>query len=848
MLTLLFTDIENSSAMWDSHRSDMAVALVQHNELLRSVIANHGGFVVKDKGDGFFAGFLTPAAAIGAVVEAQRQINAAAWPESISMKVRMGLHTGTVEAHEGDYHGPTVNQVARIEGVAHGGQVLLSATTVGLIGGDYPEGVGVRELGKHSLKGISAPVEILQLVAPDLPDDFPHLVTGQSSGIPLPDFATSFVGRDNDRQALTDAFTSNGTRLVTLLGPGGIGKTRLAVETARQVAPALDSAAFFADLTSVQQAGDVPGVLAAALGVHAEGAVSPVQLVAERVTDPTLLVVDNFEHVSEANSAIGELMSAVASMRILATSRTPLQVRGEHIYRVDPLSLADGNGHAPPAVQLFYDRAAGYGVEIPTSGPGAEAARSIVERVDGLPLGIELVAARTRVLSVTELDERLRESMKVIGRGGDELPERQRTLQSTIDWSLSNVSEAQQKLYRRLATLPAGATLKLLEEVTDFGLDEDILDALQGLVDNSLVRSEPGLPGGTRFRQLAPMRERGLQLLREAGEVDEVMGRLVDYYVDGAPALGRRFEFDSHAEHDLKADHQNLLAAMRWSLDHDRAADLAEAFNHFWIYFFNADTGFTAIDWLRAADPQVDSPYMDWLAGLFAFQTGDMEVVADRMTTAMEGFRHLGDERSLNRAKWFAGAALPDLEQGKKLLVEARDYFTDERDGISRFLPLLFLSINCVQRGELDEVVGLRTTLLDWAIKADYRVLISWAHWNLALGHIAMGEFETAEKHARETVRMMTEDKYLEGTASAIDLIGIIRAQDGELEDPLRIFGAAEVGFEKVATNRWFESEMFVDRIIEQARESLGEARVESLMTEGRALHVDEAVALANQI
>jgi predicted ATPase/class 3 adenylate cyclase len=581
VLTLLFTDIENSSSMWDSHRSDMAVALVRHNEILRTTIGSHQGFVVKDKGDGFFAAFFTPAAAVACALDVQRQIATEPWPETIDLKVRMGVHTGTVEAHEGDYHGPTVNQVARIEGLAYGGQVLLSEATVTLLGGDYSEGAAVVDMGKHTLKGISRAVQLFQLTAPDLPAEFPPLVTAGRSGVPLPEFATSFVGREDDRTALGEVFTANGARLVTLLGPGGIGKTRLAVETAREVSQALGSEAFFADLTSIQQAPDVPGVLAAALGVHAEGAASPVQLVAERVTDPTLLVVDNFEHVQDAKAVIGELISAVGSMRMLATSRSPLEVQGERIYRVEPLSLANGDGRPPPAVQLFYDRAAGYGVALPLSGTQANAVRSIVERVDGLPLGIELVAARTRVLSVTEIDERLRESMNVIGRGGAELPERQRTLQSTIDWSLGNVTESQRMLFRRLAALPAGGSLRVLEEVVDFDLEEDLLDALQGLIDNSLVWTERGLPGGTRYRQLMPMRDYGLDQLRSGGQEDVVMGRLVDYYVGHSEEFGRRFEFGSDTEQELKTDHQNLLAEMRWSLAHGRASELAEAFNRF---------------------------------------------------------------------------------------------------------------------------------------------------------------------------------------------------------------------------------------------------------------------------
>ncbi len=842
VLTLLFTDIEGSSRLWDDHRSDMAGALLRHNEILRSVIAEHNGFVVKDKGDGFFAAFLTPAAAVACALEVQRRLQGEAWPESIDLKVRMGIHTGAVEAHDDDYHGPTVNQVARIEGLAHGGQVLLSETTVALLGGEIPDGARLEDLGSHTLKGIAQPARIHQLAHPDLPDDFPPLMSARPAGVPLPDFPTTFVGREDERRALAGYLTGNGTRLVTLLGPGGIGKTRLAVETAREVAPQLNAAGYFADLTSVQQAADVAGAIAAALGVHVEGAASPVELVAQRISDPSLLVLDNFEHVQEAQGIVGELMQAVDVLRIMATSRTPLHVRGEKIYRVDPLSLANGDGRTPAAVQLFYDRVADYGIELATSGPEADAVRSIVERLDGMPLAIELVAARTRVLSVTELDARLQQSMKVIGTGGAELPERQRTLRSTIDWSLGHVSESQRRLFRRLAALPSGGSLEVLESIAGSDLDEDVLDALQGLIDNSLVRAVTGQPGGTRYRQLVPIREYGVHLLREAGEEDMVMGRLVAYYVDSAEALGQRFEFSEDAKEELRTDHPNLLAAMRWSLDHDRAADLAEAFNHFWVYWFNADVGVTALRWLHAADTKVDTPYMDWLVGLFAFQQGDMGTVAERMTRAIEGFTELGDDRCLNRAKWFAGATLPDPVEGRRLLMEGKDYFSTDKDGISRFLPLLFLSINSVQQGEFAEVVELRQALLAFAERANYRVLIAWGRWNLALAYIAVDDFESAEPHARTALTMMVEDGYLEGTASAVDVIGIIEAQRGNFELALKAFGSAEIAFNKLQAHRWFESEMFMERVIAAAEEKLGPEPTRLLLEEGRATDLDEIV------
>ena len=845
-VTLLFTDIEDSSRLWDMNQTEMAAALGQHNDIVRQAIDWSGGIVVKDKGDGFFAVFTAPHAALGCVVAAQQGLVAAVWPESIgAIKVRMALHTGSVEAQDGDYHGPAVNKVARIEGLARGGQVLLSESARALTQDQLPDGVELIDLGPHALRGIAQQAQVYQMVAPGLPVEFPPLVTAGAAGVPLPDFLSSFVGRETEQEAIAELF-NNDRRLVTLLGPGGIGKTRLAVETARGLDAVMTGGAFFADLTAIEKPGDVAGALAEAVGVHSEGAVSPMAFVSSRISEPTLLVVDNFEHVQSANTTVSELLGAAPDIRLLATSRTPLQVRGETIVRVEPLSAVNGDGQTPPALQLLYERAASFGVEIPREGKEAEAARSIAQRIDGIPLAIELVAARTRIIGVVELDAMLRESLDAMGSGGSELPERQRTIRSTIDWSLQNVSEAQRVLFRRMAALPAGATIKSLSAIAAPDQDGDLLDNLTGLVDNSLVQVVPGLAGGTRYRQLVPLREYGAELLGAAGEYDMVMGRLVDFYVDSAVELKGRFEFGEDAEKELRVDHANLLAAMRWSLDHHRAGDLTKAFNDFWVYWFNADVGVTAVEWLRAADAVIDTPYMDWFVGFFAFQSGDFDVLAERMHRAIEGFALLGDHESLARAKMFAGGISEDIEEGRRLVQAALDYFTAEDFGVSRFLPLLFLSINSVQHGEVAEAITLRRELLTWAERADYGVLIAWGHWNLALALLGTGATEEAEFHARESLAFFVAHRYQEGIASAADVIGAIEAGGGNHATAIEVFGAANAITRQLQTSRWFEAAVLVDAAMKEASETLGPEAVKELLARGENLSLDALINLVS--
>lgn len=847
-VTLLFTDIEGSSTLWDAHRSEMARALDRHNDIVRTAIEARSGVIVKDKGDGFFAVFVSASAAIEAVVDAQENLVGESWPEPIGgIRVRMGLHTGALDATEGDYHGPHVNKVARIEGLAHGGQVLLSEATYSVVRDELPDGVELIDLGTHELKGLARPERIFQLVAPGLPNEFPPLVGPAARGGHLPDYLTTFVGRENERRDVASMLTANGQRLVTLLGPGGIGKTRLAVETARYVADAMPGGAFFADLTSVERPDDVPSVLARAVGVHAEGAASPIALAAAEIAEPTLLVVDNFEHVQPASGALRELVGAAEELRVLATSRTPLRIQGESIYRIEPLGVGSDNGSPSPALELFYNRAAGYGVDIPRSGTPAEAARSIVRRIDGLPLAIELVAARTRVLGVEQLDAMLAESLDVIGAGGAERPERHRTVRATIEWSLRNVTERQRTLFRRLSGPPSGARFELLRDLAP-EQPATLLDDLTALVDHSLVRVVPDLPGGTRYRQLVPLREYGVELLEASGETNLVMSRLVDHYVHRSADLKRSFEFGEEAERELRVDHANLLAAMWWSLDHGRAADLVRAFNDFWVYWFNADIGVTARRWLQEADRIVDTPYMDWFAGFYAFQAGDFPAMASRMRSAITGFAEVGDTEALERARIFAGAAADDVEEGRRLLEVASAYFASQGAGISRFLPLLFLSINSVRRGDIEDAAALRSEVLMWSQRAEYPVLIAWSHWNLALALMALGRMHEAADHGRDALHYFIDDRYQEGTASAADIFGILESHRGNHAMAATIFGASNAIYTKLEVHRWFEAQAQVDQALQRAAAHLGERTVAELLEEGATLTYTELVELASDL
>ncbi len=844
-LTLMFTDIEGSSRLWDTHRSGMAEALTQHNEILRKAIAERAGLVVKDKGDGFFAVFVAADEAVRCAVEIQQQVHRAEWPADTGrLKIRMALHTGSVADESGDYHGPVVNRVARLEGTAHGDQVVVSEITRTLALDGLPADVSFRDLGVVSLRGMDRPERVYQLVAPELPDVFPPLRTESGGGVALPAYPTSFVGRESDRQSIEEMFAADHARLVTLLGPGGIGKTRLAVETARQVGESLDGGSYFVDLARISDPADVGLAIAEAVGAHPEGTASPVSMAAARLGRTTMLVLDNFEHVQTAATTVAELLDASGSVQLIATSRSPLHIRGEQVYRVEPLGSASGNGSLPPAAALFYERAAGHGVDLQRDGSEAEAVRRIVERLDGLPLAIELVAARTRLIGIAELESMLDESLDAFGSGAADLPDRQRTIRSTIGWSLQTLSDSQHDLFTRLSVFPAGATLAQLEAVTERS-KAALLDDVGALVDNSLVNVVTGLPGGTRYRQLVLMRDYGGELLAEAGQVDETMGRLLDYYQSIATDLGAQLQISEDSHRATSADHANLAEVMSWSLEHDRVDDMVEFVGDIWVYWFNGDLASKAVQWVERAVPLLDSVKLDWLVGFFALQAGDFETAHEKLASSLVAFSQTGHDEWVGRCQFFLAMMAEDTDEAERLASEAIAVFDGGIPGADLFMAKLMQSVALQSRGQVEESIQIRRSLVDWANERQFLTMIAWSEWNLALALLADDQDAAAAEHNQRSLEHMADAGYQEGVASAADVAAAIKIRSGDLEEGLRILGGAESIWQAIASYRWPESAQATAEALDMARQALGE-EADRLLAEGRQLSIEQLAELAS--
>lgn len=844
VLTFLFTDIEDSSALWDRQTNDMRESHAVHNEVITAAIQAAGGEIVKDRGDGYMAVFTSPQRALEAAAAAQRGLANTDWSRlGRELKVRMGVHTGVAESRDGDYYGPDVNIAARLEGLAHGGQVLMSEATQALTARVLPDGFDAVPLGEVRLKGIGAPERVYQLVAPGLEGQFPAL-PGSQSGHPLPNFGGSLFGREKDLTELDENFR-NGARLVTLLGPGGIGKTRLAIEAARRLSATTGSPAYFADMAPVRVDAEVGPTVAESLGVHVEGSADPFELIASRILEPTVAVFDNLEHLEGFGTPVAGLLANCPELSIIATSRSPLRIRDERIYSVQPLS--NGSNGASAAVELFMDRAANRGVSL--SEADRDTIAALCAKVDGLPLAIELLAAQTRLVGLEDLDRMLSDSIDTVESDDADRPTRHRSIRDTIEWSVGSLDETHRLLFAQLAAFPGGATIEQLSFIRG-DTPARVLRAVATLVDNSLAMPATGLPGGTRFRQLTLLREYGLEILAATDQFDAVMGRLVDHYLTIAPALHASLLSDNRATRLLEADHANLVAAMEWSIDGGRAEDMASFLADIWLYWFNGDRTATVADFTRRSRPLTSSAKARYLDGfIHGFQIGDMESAAELLTEAEASFAEAGDDYWLAMTRLWIGAATPDPSAAHAILEDAFEELAkyDQFPAI-RPLALLFLSIADAAAGDTVTALERRREANEWARRVGHPELIAWMPWNIGSALAALGRSEEALGELPNGFEYMVNDGYQEGTASFGHLIGVLAVQMGETELGVELIGASDAVMDKIGIAAWGEIAALRDQALQQAAEAAGEAAAANTLEAGRSLTIEELVDRARAV
>jgi predicted ATPase/class 3 adenylate cyclase/DNA-binding XRE family transcriptional regulator len=577
-VTFLFTDIEGSTPLWEREPGQMRVALAHHDAILRMIIATQGGQVYKTIGDAFQAAFAFPAQALTAALAAQRALAAHDWEISAPLRVRMGIHVGPAVADGNDYTAThTLNRVARIMSCGHGGQILLSVEVADLVRRDLPADVTLRDMGKQRMKGLTHLEHLFQVVVPDLPAAFPPLKTLDPLRTNLPAQLTSFIGREKESAAIKQLLTTS--RLTTLTGPGGTGKTRLALRVAAELLETFPDGVWLVELAPLGDPALVPQAVASALGLRQDASRDMLATLTDFLNARSLLLMlDNCEHVLEACAQLAAaLLRACPNVRILASSREALGVAGEAPFRVPSLRAPDPR-HLPPiemltqyeAVQLFVERAATVLPGFMLTQDNAPALAQVCARLDGIPLALELAAARVTVLRVEQIATRLDDRFRLLTGGSRTAVPRQQTLRALIDWSYDLLADSERVLLRRLSVFAGGWTLEAAEAVcAGDGLDDDdVLDLLTQLVNKSLAVAEREQGQETRYRLLETIRQYALERLAASGEADTIRRQHAAHYLvlaETADAqLGRAGQgvwLDR-----LEREIDNLRGALEWAL------------------------------------------------------------------------------------------------------------------------------------------------------------------------------------------------------------------------------------------------------------------------------------------
>jgi predicted ATPase/class 3 adenylate cyclase len=928
-VTFLFTDIEGSTKLWERYPDAMKTALARHDALLRGAIEAHGGYVFKTIGDAFCAAFATAPDALSAALAAQQSLSAQTWGETGPLRVRTALHTGAAEERGGDYFGPPLNRISRLLSSGHGGQILLSVATVELIRDALPEGASLRALGSHLLKDLQRPEQVFQLLHSDLPSNFPPLKSLDTLPNNLPGQLTSFIGREREIAEVKRLLAT--TRLLTLTGAGGCGKTRLALQAAADSLDEFPGGVWLVELAPISDPELAPQGVASALGVREEGGylltgggVSEALSVASggrtmlsKLLDylqskQLLLILDNCEHlIGECATLSDTLLRGCPNLKILATSREALGISGETAWRVPSLSLPDPrrlpsveNLTIYETVRLFIDRALAVLPTFTVTNQNAPAVAQICHRLDGIPLAIELAAARVKVLSVEQIAKRLDDRFRLLTGGSRTALPRQQTLRALIDWSYDLLSEAERTVFRRLSVFVGGWTIEAAEAIcgdavpprAGAGGEDDVLDLLTQLVNKSLVVvGEEGAE--TRYRLLETIRQYARDKLLESGEAAALHGRHRDWFLALAeqdePELGR---LGQTAWLDrMEAEHDNLRAALEWSIgggDAEAELRLVGALHWFWWVRGYWSEG---RKWLegalsrgKGASAPARAKALCGAGNLAGFQ-GDYAQAKARLEESLVLFRELGNKGriawSLGTLGLFTGSrysynlAVELCEEGLALSREIGD-----KSGISDSLTLLGIVVS--GQGDYGRVVELFEESLSLSRESGYKWGIALALFMLGamarnqndygraeelfeeslallrelgvkksiadslinLGDVRQhqGDYDRAKELYKESITMHRGLDNRWGIASCLIGLGGVAVAEGQQERAARLFGAAEALFEAIGVSlKPSDRPNYYDRSVAAVRAELGEEVFAKAWSQGRKMTVEEAIGYA---
>lgn len=873
-ITFLFTDIEGSSRLWERYPVDMGPALSGHDAVLRNAIEGQGGYIFKTAGDAFYGAFETASGALQAAVGAQRALFGNEWGETGPLRVRMAIHTGAAEFRENDYFGPTMNRTARLLAAGHGGQVLLSFASEELVRDQLKQGVTLRDLGERRLKDLNRPERIFQLIMEGLPTEFPPLRSMEVVPNNLPVQLTSFVGREREMTEVKRLLGT--THLLTLTGTGGTGKTRLSLQVAADILETFSDGVWLVELATLAEPDALVEAVVGVLGVREEpGRALQETLVNYLRAKSLMLIFDNCEHLIAAVSRLSDtLLRACPNLRILASSREAMGIAGETTWPVPSLSLPDmwrdqltGAELVEAlsqyeAVRLFIDRAMAVQPSFQITNENAPAVAQICWRLDGIPLAIELAAARVKVLTLDQIATRLDDSFRLLTGGSRTALPRQQTLRALIDWSYDLLSESEKKLLRRLSVFVRGRTLEAVEGVCsgDGVEDFDVLDLLTLLVDKSLVTREEEAGGEPRYYILESVWQYGRMKLAEAGELAALRDRHLAYFLEYAELAQEKLYKSDQAVwlEKLEFERPNLRTALEWSLESPDGAmaglRLAGALSRFWevhTHFKQARELYSEVLARPEAAAHTDERASALMGGgRIAWCMDDNLPARDYFHSALDIYRELGNKRQMG----FALAFLGFVERSEGEFGRSRAHF-DEIFGLAQELkdPQLLAIVQsgrgslAMDGGDLNLARQLKEESLVLYRGIGDIYIISLLSLSLSRVLALLGEYEQARSILEECVATSRQlgnkwvaPYYLEG-------FGEVALGEGNAARAAKLFGAADMLRDKIGLPpRPPGDRVFYDKTLEGIRGAIptGEA-FKAAWDEGRAMKAEQSLAYA---
>jgi predicted ATPase/class 3 adenylate cyclase len=871
-VTFLFTDIEGSSRLWENHGDAMAVALARHDTLLREAFEGRGGNIFKTIGDAFCVAFPVATGALEGAVAAQRLLRDEPWQDIDGIKVRMGLHTGSAESRDSDYFGPVLNRVSRLLAAAHGGQVLLTLATEELVRDHLPEGVSLRDLGERRLRDLNRPERVYQVIAPDLPSDFPALRSLEIFPNNLPVQLTSFIGREKEMAEIKRLLGT--THLLTLRGTGGTGKTRLSMQVAADLLDQFPDGVWIIELATLTDADQVCPAIGAALQVREETGQQLLLTLTNYLRNKKLmLILDNCEHlIAECARVAESLLRACPGLQILATSREPLGIAGERTWPVPSLSIPEDwreeirGVHAAErltqyeAVRLFIDRAAALRPGFQVNNENAPYIAEICWRLDGIPLAIELAAARIRVLSLDQIATRLNDQFRLLTGGSRTALPRQQTLRALIDWSFELLSEQERILLRRLCVFAGGRTLAAVEAVCSDDLlqDWEVIDLLTTLVDKSLVSVEKARGKEPRYTFLESVWKYGREKLAEAGEFEALRTRHLEYYlktaVEAAPNLLGPEQF-AWLER-LHPEFYNFRNALDTSVEVPGLAQLglslAAALSRYWEIRSLLVEAREALASLisHPANAARTAPRAAALAvaGRIAWISDRIDEGILQTSEAYEIYRELGDDQGIGAM----GIDLALFQFHFRKHAEAKALIRESEIIAGRLDDKRLLAgvrraqaVGATVEERYEESLALHEASLSLYRELGDIWFCGIVQWGVGITATYLGDFEKARTNFQECLKASWDLGNRWALAYPLEAFAALAVAQRQFARGARLLGAAEALRSEFGISTETTDHPTLRRIVAAAAEELVKPEMVAARKEGRGLTAAEAMAFA---